>query len=156
MKRFAVLGAGMLLLSGCALPVPLQVASWALDGISYLMTDKSVTDHGLSILAQKDCAVLRGVINPEEFCRDFDDMATALADGGSYIKVFFGDEAVEDNEIDETEVAALADFETAAGEEPMVDEAANSTVGGEELEAEWAHDLAEAPPVGIGSGRAHV
>ena len=32
----------------------------------------------------------------------------------------------------------------------MVDEAANSTVGGEELEAEWAHDLAEAPPVGIG------
>jgi len=41
--------------------MPLQVASWALDGISYIMTEKSVTDHGISVVAQKDCAVWRGV-----------------------------------------------------------------------------------------------
>ncbi len=150
MKRFAVLGAGMLLLSGCALPVPLQVASWALDGISYLMTEKSVTDHGLSIVIQKDCAVLRFVVDAEsKLCRDFDKMATALADGGSYAKVLFGDDAEEDEEINEAEIAAIAEFETAGGGEPVVDEAVDSTISGQELRAEWAHDLAEAPPVSI-------
>ena len=42
MKRFAALGAFALLLGGCALPVPVQIASWALDGISYILTEKSV------------------------------------------------------------------------------------------------------------------
>ncbi|MDA1089254.1 MAG: SPOR domain-containing protein [Proteobacteria bacterium] len=135
MKRFAVLGAGMLLLGGCALPVPFQIASWALDGFSYLMTDKSIGDHGLSILSQKDCAVLRGVIGPEEFCRDFDEMATALADGGSYAKILFGNNAEENEEIDAADIAAITEFETAAG--------------GEDSKAEVTHDLAEALPVGI-------
>ena len=49
-----VLGAGALLVTGCAVPVPLQVASWALDGISIITTEKSVTDHGISIVAQQD------------------------------------------------------------------------------------------------------
>ena len=110
MKKFAVLRAGMFLLSGCALPVPVQVASWALDGISYLLTEKSVADHGISVLARKDCAVLRGLLETGEFCRDFDEMATSLADGGSYASVFFGDGA----NSDEDDVAAIAEFETAA------------------------------------------
>ncbi len=109
MKRFAALGAGIILLGGCALPVPIQVASWALDGISYLLTEKSVADHGISVLAQKDCALLRGLLDPEEFCRDFDDTATALADGSSYSDfVSFDEDADED-------AAAIAEFETAAG-----------------------------------------
>lgn len=111
MKRFAVLGAGMIVLSGCALPVPVQIASWALDGVSYLFTEKSVADHGISVLAQKDCAVLRGLLDPGEFCRDFDDTATALADGGSYAGLLFGDGA----DPEEGGAAALAAFETAAG-----------------------------------------
>ncbi len=125
MKKLAVLGAGLFLLGGCALPVPVQIASWALDGISYLMTEKSVADHGISVLARKDCAVLRGLLDSGEFCRDFDDAATALADGGSYASVLFGD----DTEADEN--AAIAEFETAAG-------------GGGDFEAEWAEDPAEA------------
>ena len=60
----------VLLSAGCALPVPIQVASWALDGISYVMTEKSVTDHGLSAVVQKDCAVWRGVTEGE-LCRDW-------------------------------------------------------------------------------------
>ena len=65
--------------TGCALPVPLQVASWALDGISYVMTEKSVTDHGLSAVVQKDCAVWRGVTEGE-LCREWvGDQGTILA-----------------------------------------------------------------------------
>ena len=48
-------------LGACALPAQVQMASWALDGVSMLTSGKSVTDHGISILAKKDCAIWRGV-----------------------------------------------------------------------------------------------
>ena len=79
MKKVLALGVGVLALGGCALPVPIQVATWALDGLSYLATDKSVTDHGLSMVAQKDCALLRGLTDGS-VCRDWDDAATLVAD----------------------------------------------------------------------------
>lgn len=78
MAKRMILAACMLLLGGCALPVPLQIASWAADGISFVMTKKSLTDHGLSMVAQKDCALLRAVVEGN-VCRD-DDAATMVAD----------------------------------------------------------------------------
>lgn len=78
MAKRMILAACMLLLGGCALPVPLQIASWAADGISFVMTKKSLTDHGLSMVAQKDCALLRAVTEGT-VCRD-DDAATMIAD----------------------------------------------------------------------------
>ncbi|MEK9752918.1 MAG: SPOR domain-containing protein [Rhodospirillaceae bacterium] len=81
MKKSFALGIGVVVLGGCALPGPLQVASWALDGISYIATDKSMTDHGLSLVAQKDCALLRGVTQGT-VCREWDDAATLVADAG--------------------------------------------------------------------------
>lgn len=72
--RFSILFS-VLLLTGCALPLPYQIASWALDGISYMATEKSVTDHGLSIIAQKDCALLR-VVHGNEICSANDDSGT--------------------------------------------------------------------------------
>jgi len=69
MRKIVVLGTTAILLGGCALPVPFQIASWALDGISVLVTQKSVSDHGISMIAQKDCAVWRGVVEGE-LCRD--------------------------------------------------------------------------------------
>ena len=113
MKRLAALGAGLFFLGGCALPVPVQIASWVLDGISYLMTEKSVTDHGLSVLAQKDCAVLRGLMDPGEFCRDFDDGATDLADGMPYENLFTEDKILSAEA--DAEATAFAEFETAGG-----------------------------------------
>lgn len=68
---FGVLGGSALLVAGCAVPVPLQVASWALDGISFLTTEKSMTDHGLSMVTQQDCAVWRGVTEGD-LCKDWD------------------------------------------------------------------------------------
>lgn len=74
-----------LLLSGCAaLPVPVQIASWALDGISVIATQKSITDHGISIVADQDCAVWRGLTDGQ-LCRVHQDdsieseVLTALA-----------------------------------------------------------------------------
>ena len=69
-KAAAVLGlAGSL--SGCivALPPAVQFASLALDGISYLSTGKSVTDHAISGVTQQDCAMLRP-LKGETICSD--------------------------------------------------------------------------------------
>lgn len=43
-----------------------------------LMTEKSVTDHGLSVVAQQDCALWR-LVTEGEVCRDEDDAITAIA-----------------------------------------------------------------------------
>ncbi|MEQ8195910.1 MAG: hypothetical protein RIB59_15620, partial [Rhodospirillales bacterium] len=61
-KTFVKAGVVTLLpffLSGCGLPVGVTIASWAIDGISLLTTEKSVTDHGISAVAQRDCALWR-------------------------------------------------------------------------------------------------
>lgn len=102
MRRVLGLGASLFLLGACALPLPVQVAHWALDGLSYLATEKSVADHGLSLVAQKDCAILRGVLIDGRLCRDYeDDTGVAVASAGG--------------RSDAIDVAAIADFETAAG-----------------------------------------
>lgn len=51
----------LLLLAGCALPVPVVMASYAVDGISYLGTGKTVTDHALSLATDQDCRLWRAV-----------------------------------------------------------------------------------------------
>ncbi len=58
---------GPLLLGACV-PLPLQVATLAADGISYMMTKKSVTDHGLSAVVGQDCALHR-VVTEGTVCR---------------------------------------------------------------------------------------
>jgi len=79
MMKFVVLTTTALLLGGCALPVPLQIASWALDGISVLTTKKSITDHGISLVAEKDCAIWRGIVEGE-LCRDTADTDVLVAE----------------------------------------------------------------------------
>ncbi len=62
----------VIFINGCAMPLPFQVASWAIDGISYITTEKSVTDHGISFVAQKDCALLR-IVQGQEICTNNED-----------------------------------------------------------------------------------
>lgn len=57
------------LLSGCAAPSAFQLASYAADGVSYSMTDKSVTDHLISEVSAKDCALGR-MFDGEDICKD--------------------------------------------------------------------------------------
>ena len=59
MVRWSALLVSSALVAGCAMPPSLRVASWAVDGLAYIATDKSIADHGLSALSGKDCKVLR-------------------------------------------------------------------------------------------------
>ncbi len=59
--RWLLFAAAAVSLSGCGLPPIISVASLAFDFASYGSTGKTVTDHGLSAVLQKDCALLRGL-----------------------------------------------------------------------------------------------
>lgn len=69
LTRVGVLGALAFQLSGClvALPPAIQLASFAADGISYATTGKSVTDHAISAVTERDCAMTR-VLAGEDIC----------------------------------------------------------------------------------------
>ena len=67
-----------LFVGACAVPLPMQIATWAVDGISYLMTSKSMSDHGLSAALGRDCAVHRA-ITEGDICREDEDSGTVVA-----------------------------------------------------------------------------
>lgn len=54
------------------------MASLLAEGFSYAATGKGVADHGISMVAEKDCAVFRAV-KGEEICRENAGHATATA-----------------------------------------------------------------------------
>lgn len=56
-------------LSGCAMPIPIQVASWLMDGVSLVATEKTLPDHALSAMLEQDCAMWR-VVPDGDVCRD--------------------------------------------------------------------------------------
>ncbi len=66
------------LLGACSIPVPLKFMSWGLDGIAYLTAEKSVTNLGISLVVQQDCALWRGLTG-EQICRSEDGTAIAVA-----------------------------------------------------------------------------
>ena len=61
LMRWLLFAAAAVALSGCGIPPIISVASLALDFASYGATGKTVADHGLSAVLQKDCALLRGL-----------------------------------------------------------------------------------------------
>ncbi len=99
-KRYLVLLCPFFV-TACALPLPIQIASWTIDGLSYLMTEKSVSDHGISVVMGEDCALYRE-FTEGQVCRSDGDAATLVAEA--------------DNAPIGNDVAAqkLALFETAA------------------------------------------
>ena len=82
-KRPAALLAGLVVLSGCALPLPIVLAGYAADGISLVASDRTLSDHALSAVAEEDCALWR-VVTDEDICIDDGrriDVMVASADG---------------------------------------------------------------------------
>jgi hypothetical protein len=69
MRPFACLfvAAAALTVGGCAVPVGITVASYAADGALMVATDKTGTDHLLSIAAGEDCAMWR-VVKDRDIC----------------------------------------------------------------------------------------
>lgn len=110
MKKGVLLLTSLFLLAGCALPLPLKVASWALDGISYLATNKSVAENGLSIIAQKDCSLMRPLKGGPVCIGNNYDIAQVLRNAVAPATV--NDQGVQ------AQAQAQAEFETAAGPPP--------------------------------------
>jgi len=77
-KRLLALGAALTLLSGCALPPAIAIASYVIDVGSFVATGKTATDHGLSAVMQQDCAMM-GILQGQ-ICKD--DPNYELADAG--------------------------------------------------------------------------
>jgi len=72
--------------AGCVLPPAVTVVSLAADGVSYLATGKTVTDHGLSAATARDCALLRPVLERRPVCGAYDSRGKdvpVVAGGGS-------------------------------------------------------------------------
>jgi hypothetical protein len=53
-------------LGGCV-PPAVSIASFAVDAFSYVVSGKSVSDHGLSLVMQEDCSVLK-LVAGEAIC----------------------------------------------------------------------------------------
>ncbi len=70
------------------MPVAFTVASFALDAGSYMMSGKTLTDHGLSIAMEEDCSMMRVLDVDDEICQEEQDyevadaVLTPLPDGG--------------------------------------------------------------------------
>ncbi len=70
-----------LFIAGCGLPPAFTIASLAIDALSLAVSEKTVADHALSQIAQKDCSMWRGFTG-DELCIDEDStFAVATADG---------------------------------------------------------------------------
>ncbi len=78
--RTSGVAAAVILLSGCALPPIVTIASIAVDVASYGATGKTVSDHGLSFVMQQDCAMLRVLDDEKPVCVEEDEAATAASD----------------------------------------------------------------------------
>ncbi len=57
-----------LLLSACAMPLSVTVASFVIEGVSFMTTKKTIPDHGLSMVSGLDCAFYRGLMD-EPICK---------------------------------------------------------------------------------------
>ncbi len=74
--RWLVLAAAAMVLSGCGLPPIVTYTSYMADIFSYLTTEKTVTDHGVSFVLEKDCALLRVLDGP--ICVEETEAETAV------------------------------------------------------------------------------
>jgi len=69
-----------LFLAGCGLPPAVTIASLIIDAVSLAVSEKTVADHAISEIAQKDCAMWRGFTG-DELCIDEDSTFAVAADG---------------------------------------------------------------------------
>ena len=88
-------------LNACSLPASVSAVSWAIDGASYVATNKTLTDHGLSLLSGKDCALRRFIVRLEtsSICqhhRDPDFSALEVANISTLIEKSLPNSAVDE------------------------------------------------------------
>ena len=62
----------MLLIAGCGLPPAVMATSYGVELFALMTTGKTFTDHAISGVLGRDCALLR-VVEGEPVCTDFAD-----------------------------------------------------------------------------------
>ncbi|MFD2207792.1 hypothetical protein [Kiloniella antarctica] len=77
MRQILVAASLAFTLTGCALPPAIGVASLAVDVASYFFSGKTLSDHGISAVAQQDCALIR--VMQGELCEEYTDFEVADA-----------------------------------------------------------------------------
>ena len=78
--RLGIAAAALLGLGGCAgMPAAVTVASFAMDGLLYIGTSKSSTDHIVSAMLQQDCAAFR-ILTEGSFCKPLIVPVTRIAE----------------------------------------------------------------------------
>ncbi len=70
--RLVLLALGLPLLAGGCAGAAVTAASYGADGASYAETGKSTSDHFVSMVSKKDCALLR-VFRNQHMCRERPD-----------------------------------------------------------------------------------
>lgn len=99
------------LVAGCAMPGPVQFASWVSDGISFLTTRKSVPDHVISFAVKNDCAAWRAVAGGRLCDEVAVDVLTASSVNGLYAPSTSPGSGI----LPEDDMQEIADFETSSG-----------------------------------------
>ncbi|MBL6933559.1 MAG: hypothetical protein ISR45_11460 [Rhodospirillales bacterium] len=72
----AAILAVLLFLPGC-IPLPLSLA---MDGLLYLSSGKTMSDHLLSSVAQKDCSLSRAVFTQSDICESQEELVIITVD----------------------------------------------------------------------------
>ncbi len=141
MLTIAAAACAPMLLGGCLLPMPVTIAMWSASGISYLTTQKSLTDHGISAIAGQDCALHRiitdGEVCSEEVAENDEDVRPSL---------FAFDNGPKQELEDAMELASAPEAQpvAAVSAEPLPDLTV-AAVSAESLPAPAAVEIAEAP-----------
>ncbi len=77
-NKFITRGAAVLLITatlpGCLPLTTPTLIGLAFDGFSFMTTGKSVADHAISEIAQRDCSVGRAVFTGTDICFENDDL----------------------------------------------------------------------------------
>lgn len=67
--RLILVALGLPLLTGGCAGAALTAVSYGADGVSYVETGKSTTDHFVSMVSKKDCAFWR-IVRNQQICRE--------------------------------------------------------------------------------------
>ena len=142
-----------LLLVGCGLPPALQIASLLIDGASYVATGKSPSDHAISAVAEKDCALWRAV-KRADICRDYpaEEPGTMVAEnaaGDSETGSLEAPKAM--TTVPESAAVAVSPFrksKTVAAAERQSEDA-SSAPSGDATTSNYSPEVAPAIPPGI-------
>lgn len=63
----------LLVMCGCTLPIAIRTITITANGTSYITTNKTLSDHGLSYILDSDCSMLR-VMSEKPICKEQKDL----------------------------------------------------------------------------------